>query len=775
MSLPSSPSPPAKPIQPFKPQLPLQDLSILSTPSFSSTLPLSRRPSASNAFRRSSLASKSSRALHQRPRRTRSVATSVSRTSDGSLGEFSMENYTIDIAQLARKEGGARPVGYEQAFQIPENAQEKLSNERPTRSSDSDGKQDILSGYEIDLGGFGDKPSSVLVEDAAPYREEVHSDDDGPEDFTQNLEAWMRGTQIWKKMQEDEIAEGHEPDPDPEQDLREVIATDGLEEESTFEPLATSTPAPMRNHAIIEEGLEKEENSSKKARREAPPLTRSNTEIVQDQAAEEVFDRISALQLEVEKLRSENEAHHASYRDLEEEHRKTLMEHETWKEDHRNQLSAMREEFDQTQRTRMDIADSLRRENKDLIREYNSAMDQIRQLEKQRIESPEAKDDSLQSRYGHAIQELEALNTTSEEYKISVQSEFEALRRDAQTFRNESQNYKLQVDSNERNYNFKIRDLEIDLEARRNEVALERKESIDRANEVASLTENSAQKDAKIQELTNETNAIESKLGQSIDQLKETRRILEAVEEENDRLLQQHEQQTQNIKALQESLEAAQSQQPIASPGERPKGTVISESTHQAALQDLAQQHQTDISEIKTTHGKELQVLRNALLKAGEGMQKREKKLAKAHSDQISTLEQKIATLQQAPSRTPAPQPSPSAQSEVKELRAAIQILHTKLSTAAASLASAQANAAEARQQRQDAVETNTVVNAELEARFAEAVEKREREWRRRIEVLFRERDMMGKALMGAWGRDEVGKAKGERGQGYMYRYVERV
>ncbi len=81
-----------------------------------------------------------------------------------------------------------------------------------------------------------------------------------------------------------------------------------------FEPLGTSTPAPLRIHAIVEEGVDEEYKPK------APLLSRLNTEMLQEKAAEEVFDRISALQTEIESMRLEDEARRAAHQTLEEEH-----------------------------------------------------------------------------------------------------------------------------------------------------------------------------------------------------------------------------------------------------------------------------------------------------------------------------------------------------------------------------------------------------------------------------------------------------------------------
>lgn len=74
-----------------------------------------------------------------------------------------------------------------------------------------------------------------------------------------------------------------------------------------------------------------------------------------------------------------------------------------------------------------------------------------------------------------------------------------------------------------------------------------------------------------------------------------------------------------------------------------------------------------------------------------------------------------------------------------------------------------------------DAARTNLDA---AEKRFTDATEAREAEWRNRIETLFKEREKMSKALLTAWGRDEMGATRGKEGEGkgkgqaYRYRYA---
>ncbi|KAL9626561.1 MAG: hypothetical protein Q9164_007848, partial [Protoblastenia rupestris] len=166
MASPSSPSPP----QQTQPSALLLS-SIFSTPSFSSTLPLQRPNSASGAYRRSSRLSNKRLSSQVQRRRTRSVASSVSAGSDGSLGDFSMENYTIDLAQLPPNE---RELGNGAQGDNPPNGVPN-GDARKETDVDSGGGSDrgnILGDYTIDLGGLGEKPSSIMVEDREVERDE---------------------------------------------------------------------------------------------------------------------------------------------------------------------------------------------------------------------------------------------------------------------------------------------------------------------------------------------------------------------------------------------------------------------------------------------------------------------------------------------------------------------------------------------------------------------------------------------------------------------------
>lgn len=697
-----------------------------------------------------------------------------------------MESYTIDLAQLGRTEKVPPPLGFEQAFQGNQRTgdhkpqeTDKLADGKEREEAEDDEGEGLLGDYTIDLGGLGDKPSSMVVEDLEKERDEVDSEDEGPEDFTVNMEKWMRGGERWKKEQRDgALDEGDEADDDPQEYTQDVRVDQGLPEESVFEPLGTSTPAPLKSHAIIEEGVRQE------ARLQAPPLSRMNTEMLQDQAAEEVFERISALQAEVERMRVEDEERRMAYREIEQE-----------KEFLRNERVELVERHEAEK-------DLLRRQHSQLRDHWK---EQLRLKEQEVTTTSTPKVTSLRAKFEPAIQELAAVKAHAESTRIAADDKIKALEeqlnaareksnehQDAEAARNsaddkvkaleeelrmardETRRYQNQIASIQEGNAATVKRLGAELETKNNEIALERKESIHRGNEAASLTESIDQKDQELRTLNSELKAIKMELDHAHEQLAETRRIVETVEDENDRLVQQNDRQAQEIVDFEKRINRPDfneaSAEPVTEKRHRQgvEASDIDEAAHKDTLERI-ENYESTLSSLKATHAKELKTLRSSLLKAGAGMQKREAHLKSAYSEEIASLKQQIATIQKQ-------QPGPSKVADQpleNELRSAVRVLNAKLERANSALAASKAETEDARQAAEDAQKTNAIVNAELEAHFAEVVQDREKEWRRRVQLLFREREKMGKALLWGWGREEEG-AKGptDREQPYRYRFV---
>ncbi len=489
-----------------------------------------------------------------------------------------MENYTIDLAQLGRKEKVAPPVGFEQAFQGNQRTDEhqprdteELPDENEQGEAEGDEEEDLLGDYTIDLGGLGDKPSSMVVGDLEKERDEVDSEDEGPEDFTLNMEKWMRGGEKWKKGQRDKtIDEGDEASDDPQDYTQEVRVDQGLPEESVFEPIGTSTPAPLKNHAIIEEGVQEE------AKLQAPPLSRMNTEMLQDQAAEEVFERISALQAEVERMRVEDEERRLAYQEVEQENEflrndrvEEIERHQAEKDSLRRQHSQLRDHWkEQIRLKEQELTASTTPNVASLRAKFEPAVQELATVKADAESSRIAADDRIK-----ALEiQLQAARDEVKEYQEAETSRnaaddrIRALERQSQAARDETRQYQNQITSIQEANAATVKTLSLELETKNNEIALERKESIHRGNEAVSLTESIDQKDQELRTLNSELKAIKMELDHAHEQLAETRRIVETVEDENDRLVQQNDRQAQDIADLEERINSQEVNEATAEP-----------------------------------------------------------------------------------------------------------------------------------------------------------------------------------------------------------------
>ena len=697
-----------------------------------------------------------------------------------------MENYTIDLAQLVTTERVAPPLGFERAFRGNERTDghkpgdsEVPPNENEQGEPESDEGEGLLGDYTIDLGGLGDKPSSIIVRDLEKERDEVGSEDEGPEDFTANLEKWMRGSQQWEKEQANEaIDEANEANEDPQDFTQEVRLDQELPEDSVFEPLGTSTPAALRSHAIIEEGVEEE------SRIQAPPMSRTNTEMLQNQAAEEVFERISALQAEVERMRVEDEERRLAYQEMERENEvlrhesvKSLERHQAENDVLKNQQSQLREHWKEQLRLKeQELAASITPKVASLRAKFEPAVLELATLKADAESNRLVASDSIKTleEQLHAARDELKAHKDAEASKSAADDRIMTLAEQLQAAQGETRRLQNQIALTQEANDATVRRLSADLETKNNEIALERKESIHRGNEAASLTESIDQRDQELRTLSSELKAMKMELDHAHEQLAETRRIVETVEHENDRLVQQNDRQTQDIADLEIRINVQDTKDAIAelATEENSRNAVeasgIDEAAHNDALQRI-EQHEYTISSLKATHAKEIQALRSTIREAGEGMQKREIRLKDAQNKEIASLNRRIESLEKQPIELSKPVDT----SIENELRSAVRVLNAKLGKANAALVASKAEAEEARQAAEDAQKTNAIVNAELEARFAEAVEDREREWRRRVQLLFREREKMGKALMWGWGREEEGpKGAMEREQRYRYKFV---
>jgi hypothetical protein len=183
-------------------------------------------------------------------------------------------------------------------------------------------------------------------------------------------------------------------------------------------------------------------------------------------------------------------------------------------------------------------------------------------------------------------------------------------------------------------------------------------------------------------------------------------------------------------------------------------------SAKQVHSEELVQQTQerTRAVELATTFQQQIQDLRRQLREDKESHDRDLTALQANQSENSTTSRQEIDLLHQAhESRITELN---EAVLDRDEARDALHSANLDLSQARAELTTAQRALADIQ-----------AVNATLDVRVAEASQRREKAWRDKYEALERERQVMAKALLHQWGREEAGI---QEPQLYAFKYKER-
>ena len=285
----------------------------------------------------------------------------------------------------------------------------------------------------------------------------------------------------------------------------------------------------------------------------------------------------------------------------------------------------------------------------------------------------------------------------------------------------------------------------------------------------------------KLQQQLQEASAAQVTANAEVDQLRqqatESQTLIKTIEAENSRLTSRVEELTSSLHNTQHDLTRTQEElaesleivsrlqeekleQPPSPPPSPPKAhsatnteinpgsassdTAALEASHQAQIKSLQTAHSTAISTLRTSHAESMRKIRSLLTAA----EQRE-----------ADLRTKLTTLRLSTSSQET-QLRKSFKAEVKRLQS---VIAAKDETA-----------------------------AEIDQRIALSVDKREREWQRRVDLLLKERDRMAKVLMTYWGEKELGRGPGahaetkdsrrrevdhvdtKQGQAYKYKYAQK-
>jgi chromosome segregation ATPase len=269
--------------------------------------------------------------------------------------------------------------------------------------------------------------------------------------------------------------------------------------------------------------------------------------------------------------------------------------------------------------------------------------------------------------------------------------------------------------------------------------------------ETEQLREEIAKLQTELEEASSSQKALEAQQKRSQEQAAEAQSLINSIEGENSRLSKRAEELKSNLDkasrelnelkdeyseaqdTIQRLREEKNTQQPSPpSPPITLQKEAALEEIHQAQLQSLQTAHATAVSTLRTSHADSTRKLRNLLATA----EKREAKL----KSELHSLRSSRST----------------HESEMKSLRAEIMRL-------------------------EDIITVKDETTATLDKRIAQSVDRREKEWERRVQMVLAERDRMGKALLHTLGQKELGENKenldknGRPMQPYAYKETPRI
>ena len=648
---------------------------------------------------------------------------------------------------------------------LSKNRSPQTNSATASQSSRTTGSKFSVAELIIDLAKLAKKGSGSTMAEAETEIDIMGSENDGPPDFTLNLEKWMRGTEKWQKEAQEDDEKGknfdsHERDGEEEQQSEsdDLQADEKIEDvsvdESEFLPLSTSTPAPLASQKTQKSDSRAADNLYP----QPPSLPRLNTELRQNRATEEVFDQISALQAEVEKLRLAEEDSSSINAKLKRENAKL-----------RNELESITYEL-QT------VNDTLSK-----LQEEAKAAEKSREMERKSRDDAKSKVASLRTKFEPLVQELAIARSTAEAEKRCSDLKIATLEAKLLTLQEDNVRQQNEQNSVQMAKVAEIQQMKSQLDICRGEIKAYQETLKSREGDHTLAMMNLNRKVEASHDSQSSAAALKKELEHAHEQLAETRRIVDTVEEENDRLANENERQLKE-KSEMSALNASKDASIFAArslietlkdeisrvQGEKKAG-VIEEETHMAELDQLRQQHEASMLEAKKSHDQQIKSLKSTILRAGDGMRKREARLEKSHRQEIVTLSQEITAL-----KLRLNAPSDASQAKSTELRAVIRQLCTRLAAANDTITStrqelkaAQKSLAAALNDKEALRQEHDAVDAEMDKR----ADRREAEWRKKTQELLDERKRMQKMLMRAWGAVEFGEAKPGEKQKYRYMY----
>ncbi|KAL2010506.1 hypothetical protein VTN00DRAFT_6313 [Thermoascus crustaceus] len=284
------------------------------------------------------------------------------------------------------------------------------------------------------------------------------------------------------------------------------------------------------------------------------------------------------------------------------------------------------------------------------------------------------------------------------------------------------------------------------------------KESNPQEEEMDKLRKELSKLQEELKESTSARETLDLELRRSQDQVSELRSLITTIEGENSRLSSTFEELSFNLSKVQDDLERvkeehAQALVTIERLG-KAKESVQQQLSPPPSPPTASHSHQYDYNAVQEAHQAEL------------------KSLQSAHATAISTMRDSYAASTRNLRDLLA-----AAERRESELKSELQSARITTSTQKTQLRKLNAEI----ERLNSVIAVKDEASAAVDEKIARSVEKREKEWERRVDLLLKERDKMSKALLMAWGEKELPdvkdngdeKSRGPR-QGYRYKYVVR-
>ncbi|CRG87313.1 hypothetical protein PISL3812_04330 [Talaromyces islandicus] len=638
--------------------------------------------------------------------------------------------------------------------------------------------------------------------------EEPEPEFGGPEDLTMNLDKYLLGDFDLNEQQKrhDQMNDAIEEDDDLPESPSPLPRRHPEGEESEFEPpLDMSTPSHLmwkknfgtnKEETHLEDILEsfpsspeKSASPSKNNNEEDMGRSRTFTTVLReiedlheqrrerDERIQDNQEKLASANEEIEYLRAELQRKSAQLSDanakvgeeavLREQIqvlKKKVDENVSPDEHLADQLNLLREQLEdaQEQLKRRDEAlvdsENRIRENttaqEQQLREKDAEIEDLKaQASERELELANLDEELAEAKQEYAVLEqrigaIETRNAPLEEKNILLEKEVNRVKSELVAQRNSLSIIAtdLFIETDGKTYNEVIESL-------KNQFRNKQQTSQSSSTEATeSLRTKLAEAQAEANQSAAARQAAEAEWKRSQETLAESRALITTVESENTRLTTRLHELNSNLSTVREELRTLKEQriqtEPAVQPISPPRDTSAALlDARRLEIENLKEAHANAVDNLRTSYNDSVSNLRS-LLSASE------KREADLHS-QLGSLRTTMAA---------------THENEVSDLKSQINDLQSTL-----------------------AVKEET--SAEVDRRISRAIDKREREWERRIDVLLKEREKMSKALMVAWGEKEVGKASrsssstthkesssekqtdkgtGKQGQGYRYKYVVR-